>query len=249
MESVDFLLGNVDKQGQLEDDDVRASPSLILMRKDLREILDDGDGQVLRDYFTGGFDLRDLTRDTKTNGDGPILPGDDARDFSDEDSLADDEGDMGNQGGEAMDTLIQETQTTAEDEEDPMSEDLFGPDMSSHPVGQHFGADTLIALLGRDETEEHGLPWSDEPQEGIFDQVSPTAIRAQSDEEMLESPGPEKAEHQEVKVSAVELVKEWFPDYSQTEILRFTEIFGAKPAELNRPQIKAPRGILSITLF
>src|SRR5437773_399943 len=95
MESVDFLLGNVDKEGQLEEDEVYCLLfGGVLTGKDLREILDEGDGQVLRDYFAGGFDLGDLTKGTKTNGgDGPIIPGDDAHDFSDEDSLADDEGD------------------------------------------------------------------------------------------------------------------------------------------------------------
>lgn len=218
------------------------------MIKDLREILDEGDGQVLRDYFTGGFDLRDLTKDTKANEDGPIRPGDDAQDFSDEDSLADDEGEPEKRPLNKPEA--KERQVKRDEEEDPMSVDLFGPDISSVPSGQQFGADTLIALLGRDGNEEHGLVWSDEHHDGMFDDLSPAAHRVRSDEEMEESPVRERFEElQEAKKSALELVKEWFPEYSRNEILRFTEVFGAKPVELNRPQAKVPRGVLSMNLF
>ena len=130
-----------------------------------------------------------------------------------------------------------------EDEEDGMSVDLFGPDMSSQPVGQHFGADTLIALLGgRDTNEEHGLPWPDEHHDGIFDDLSPTGNRARQDDE-VKTPESEMVEQlKEPTRSAAELVKEWFPHFSPDEILNFTEIFGAKTAELNRPLAKVPRG-------
>ena len=202
---------------------------------------------MLRDYFTGGFDVSDLTKGTKTNGDGPILPGDDARDFSDEDSLADDEGDAEERMEEDdIQILMQEGQMKPEeeDDEDRMSVDLFGPDMSSQAAGQHFGADTLIALLGgRDTNEENGLPWSDEPHDGMFDDLSPTGNRAQPEEE-VETPESEMVEeHKEPTRSAAELIKEWFPQFSPNEILKFTEIFGAKPAELNQPLAKVPRGI------
>lgn len=243
MEPVDFLLGNVDKQGQLEDDEV-CIPVFLTHTQDLREIIDEGDNQVLRDYFTGGFDLGDLTRGTKANGDGPILPGDDARDFSDEDSLAEDEGDGGAPEEDDMEALMREGQPVAEDEEDRMSVDLFGPDMSSQPTGQRFGADTLIALLGRDTNEEHGLPWSDEHHDGIFYELSPKDMGDHSDEEMEQADLVESPETlQEPKKSAAELVKEWFPHFSPNEILRFTEVFGSQKAELNRPLAKIPRGI------
>lgn len=201
---------------------------------------------MLRDYFSGGFDVSDLAKGTKTNGDGPILPGDDARDFSDEDSLADDEGDVEERMEEVdIQILIQEGQVKPEEEEeeDRMSVDLFGPDMSSQPAGQHFGADTLIALLGgRDTNEENGLPWSDEQHDGMFDDLSPTGNRVHHDEE-VETPESEMVEETtEPTRSAAELVKEWFPQFSPNEILNFTEIFGAKPAELNRPLAKIPRG-------
>src|SRR5271154_7176178 len=159
-----------------------------LTSQDLREILDEADSQVLRDYFTGGFDIGDLTKGTKTNGDGPILPGDDARDFSDEDSLAEDEGEGENMEEDDVDVIMQEGQVKQDDDEDRMSVDLFGPDMSSQTAGQHFGADTLIALLGgRDTNEEDGLPWSDEQHDGMFDDLSPTGNRAQP-EEQVETP-------------------------------------------------------------
>ena len=215
--------------------------------QDLREILDEGDGQVLRDYFSGGFDIGDLTKGTKTNGDGPILPGDDAHDFSDEDSLAEDEGDAEDEVEDDMDAIMQEGLVKQDDDEDRMSVDLFGPDMSSQPAAQHFGADTLIALLGHDTNDENGLPWSNEEHDGIFDDLSPTTTRVQPDVEM-ESPPEQKLvqEPQEPKPSAAELIKEWFPHFSPNEVLRFTELFGSKPAELNRPLSKVPRGIISI---
>jgi hypothetical protein len=241
MEPVDFLLGNVDKQGQLEDDEV-CIPVVLAHIQDLREIIDEGDNQVLRDYFTGGFDLGDLTRGTKTNGDGPILPGDDARDFSDEDSLAEDEGDGEGHEEDDMEALMREGQLLVEEEEDRMSVDLFG-DMSSQPGGQRFGADTLIALLGRDTNEEYGLPWSDEHHDGIFDELSPKDMGVHSDEEVEQVNLAESPEAlQEPKKSAAELVKEWFPHFSPNEILRFTEVFGSQKAELNRPLAKVPRG-------
>ena len=192
--------------------------------------------------------MSDLAKGTKTNGDGPILPGDDARDFSDEESLADDEGDVEERMEEVdLQVLIQEGQVKSEEEEeeDRMSVDLFGPDISSQPAGQHFGADTLIALLGgRDANEENGLPWSDENHDGMFDDMSPTGNRVQQEEE-VETPEPEMVEEpKEPTRSAAELVKEWFPQFSPKEILDFTEIFGSKPAELNRPLGKVPRGVL-----
>jgi hypothetical protein len=250
MESVDFLLGNVDKQGQLEDDQVLL-PVPLAHVQDLREIIDEGDNQVLRDYFTGGFDLGDLTRGTKANGDGPILPGDDARDFSDEESLAEDEGDRDGHEEDDMEVLMREGQLVVEEEEeeDRMSMDLFGPEMSSQPSGQRFGADTLIALLGQDTGEEHGLPWSDEHHDGIFDDLSPKDMGDHSeDDEMVQADLVESPETlQEPKKSAAELVKEWFPHFSPNEILRFTEVFGSQKAELNRPLTKIPRGIFLFT--
>ena len=187
-----------------------------------------------------------MTKGTKTNGDGPILPGDDARDFSDEDSLAEDEGDPDIQLDDDMDVIMQEGQVNQDDDEDRMSMDLFGPDMSSQPVGQHFGADTLIALLGRDTNDENGLPWPDE-HDGMFDDLSPAATRVQPDEEMKGTPEQETFEEpQEAKRSAADLIKEWFPQFSPNEVLRFTELFGSKPAELNRPLSKVPRGMISI---
>ena len=217
----------------------------MLTRQDLREILDEGDGQVLRDYFSGGFDLGDLAKGTKTNGDGPILPGHDAHDFSDEDSLAEDEGDGHMQVEDDIEVLMQEGQVKHDDDEDRMSVDLFGPDMSSQPAGQHFGADTLIALLGRDTSDENALLWSDEQHDGMFDDLSPAASRLQPDEEMGISPEQKIFEEpHELKRSAAELIKEWFPQFSANEVLRFTELFGSKPAELNRPLSKVPRGIL-----
>jgi hypothetical protein len=249
MESVDFLLGNVDKEGQLEDDEVVILLLRQLTRQDLREMLDEGDGSVLRDYFSGGFDIEDLTKGIKTNGDGPILPGDDARDFSDEDSLAEDEGEGENMEEDDIDVIIQEGQVKQDDDEDRMSVDLFGPDMSQ-TTGQHFGADTLIALLGRDTNDENGLPWSDEQHDGIFDNLSPTATRVQPDEDMGNTPEREIfQEPQEPKRSNAELIKEWFPQFSPHEVLRFTELFGSKPAELNRPLSKVPRGIISNVLI
>jgi hypothetical protein len=143
-----------------------------------------------------------------------------------------------------IDILMQEGRVKHDDDEDRMSVDLFGPDMSSQPIGQHFGADTLIALLGRDTNDENGLPWSDEQHDGMFDDLSPSAARVQPDEEMESSPEREMLEEpQELKRSAVELIKEWFPQFSPNEVLRFTELFGSKRAELNRPLSKVPRGI------
>lgn len=182
------------------------------------------------------------------------MPEDDARDFSDEDSLAEDEGDGEGAEEDDMEALMREGHTLAaeeeEEEEDRMSVDLFGPDMSSHPGGQQFGASSLIALLGGGTNEEHGLPWSDEHQDGIFDDLSPKDMRGHSDEEMeqheeLELPEPV----QEPKISAAELVKEWFPHFSRNEILRFTEVFGSQKAELNRPLAKVPRGTLEFRVF
>jgi hypothetical protein len=50
---------------------------------------------------------------------------------------------------------------------------------------------------------------------------------------------------QEAKRSAAELVKEWFPQFSQNQVLRFTELFGAQRAELSRPPLaKPPRGMI-----
>jgi len=247
MESVDFLLGNVDKQGQLEEDEV---VTLVLVetahKQDLREILEEGDSQVLRDYFAGGFDLRDLTQGTKTSKDGPIVPADDARDYSDEESLADDEGDMGDQAEDDMEELMREGQVKPEEEaeEDGMSVDLFGPDVSAQPPGQHFGADNFIALLGRDTNEENGLPW-DEQAEDMFGDLSPGIPRELQEEEMERTPEPEPLEEKEPKKTAKELVKDWFPQFDPNEIPRFTEIFGTKPVELNRPVTKVPRGSCS----
>ena len=191
---------------------------------------------MLRDYFSGGFDLNELTKGTKGDEDGHIIPADDAQDYSDEESLADDEGDQENRGEDDLETLIQEGQVRPEDEEDRMSVDLFGPDISSHqPAGQSFGADALIALLGHDVI--------DDQNEAMFDDLSPAANREQLDEEMesvSEEGAPEKLEEQ--KISNSKLVKEWFPEFSPNEILRFTEIFKSKPAELNRPVAKVPRG-------
>ena len=215
----------------------------MLTRQDLREILDEGDGQVLRDDFSGDFDLGDLTKGTKANGDGPILPGDDAHDFSDEDSLAEDEGDAHMPMEDDIEVLMQEGQVKHDEDEDRMSVDLFGPDMSSQPTGQHFGADTLIALLGRDTADENGLPWSDGQHDSMFDDLSPTATRGQPDEEMGDSHEHEIfGETQEPKRSTAELIKDWFPQFSPNEVLRFTELFRSKPAELNRPLSKVPRG-------
>lgn len=143
-----------------------------------------------------------------------------------------------------IDILMQEGRAKHDDDEDRMSVDLFGPDMSSQPIGQHFGADTLIALLGRDTNDENGLPWSDEQHDGMFDDLSPSTARVQPDEEMESSPEREILEEpQEPKRSATELIKEWFPQFSPNEVLRFTELFGSKRAELNRPLSKVPRGI------
>lgn len=201
----------------------------------------------MKDYFGGGFDLGDLTKEAKTNGDGPILPGEDAQDFSEEESLADDEGETGNQeAGEDIVADIMQEGKVKEDEEDRMSVDLFGPEMSSQPIGQHFGADNLIALLGRDGgDEQQGFLWSDERHDGIFEELSPQEIRAPTpeeaeveEEEMMElTPEP-----QEPKRPAAELVKEWFPEFSAGEIPRFTEIFGTHWAELSKPVAKTPKG-------
>ena len=221
--------------------------------QDLRELLEEGDGQVLRDYFAGGFDLGDLTKSSKTNGDGPILPGDDARDFSDEESLAEDEGDGENHAAEDedIDELMREGMVKEEEDDDRMSVDLFGPDMSSQPAGQHFGADALISLLQNDSHAETGLRWSDEHQDAIFDELhlSPrTATRPKPQAEAPSSPEEAMIEEQLVpQRSAAELVKEWFPQFSPDEVLRMTEVFGAKPAELNRPLSKVPRGMPSDT--
>jgi hypothetical protein len=137
-----------------------------------------------------------------------------------------------------------------DEEEDRMSVDLFGPDMSSQPSGQQFGAATLIALLGRDTNEEHGLPWSDEHQDGIFDDLSPKDVRDHSDDEMEQPEEVDLPETlQEHKISGAELVKEWFPHFSPNEILRFTEVFGSQKAELNRPLAKVPRGAFQCLLF
>jgi hypothetical protein len=185
-----------------------------------------------------------LTKGAKTNGDGPILPGDDARDFSDEESLAEDEGDVEVHDEDDIEVLMQEGQVKAEEEDDRMSVDLFGPDMSSQPAGQHFGADALIALLGRDMNDENNLPWPDEQHKGMFDDLSPPATRTQVDEDMDITSRIDMSEvAREQKISSIELVKEWFPQYSPREILRFTELFGSKPAELNRPLTKTPRGM------
>jgi hypothetical protein len=201
---------------------------------------------VIRDYFTGGFDLGDLTKGTKTNGDGPILPGDDAQDFSDEDSLAEDEGDADNQFEEDIEALMREGEVKPDDDEDRMSVDLFGPDMSSQPSGQQFGADNLIALLGPDPHEEHSFHWSDEQHDGMFDELSPKDVREQqSDEEMDDVQDMDTQESpKETKISSAELVKEWFPQFSTNQVLRFTELFGAQKAELSRPPLpKLPRGM------
>jgi hypothetical protein len=142
-----------------------------------------------------------------------------------------------------IEALMQEGQLKHDDDEDRMSMDLFGPDMSSQPTGQYFGADNVIALFGRDTNDENGLPWSDDQHDGIFGDLSPSAGRVQPDEEMESSPERETFEEpQEAKRSAAELIKEWFPQFSPNEVLRFTELFGSKPAELNRPLSKVPRG-------
>ena len=199
---------------------------------------------MLKDYFSGGFDLRDLTKDAKTNGgDGPIVPGDDAQDFSDEDSLAEDEGETGDPAvqDEDMGMLMQEG-LVKQDEEDPMSVDLFGPEMSSQPAGQQFGADTLIALLGRDAGDEHGLPWSDDHPDGMFDELSPQEGRLHSPEDLQEPQHIEVTpEPEEPRKPAAELVKEWFPEFNRDEVPRFTEIFGTHKAELTRPVAKVPK--------
>jgi hypothetical protein len=184
-----------------------------------------------------------LNKGTKTNGDGPIVPGDDAQDFSDEDSLAEDEGDVEGEGEEDIDALMQEGQVKPDDEDD-MSMDLFGPEMSSQPTAQHFGADTFIALLGHENDDTHGLQWSDGlgQHDGMFDDLSPKDTGARSEDEMDveedifgDTPEPKK--------SAAELVREWFPQFIQNEIPRFTELFGSKQAELSRPLAKVPRGV------
>lgn len=238
MASVDFLFGNVDKEGQLEGDEVH-SLQIPDSQQDLREILDEGDSRVLQDYFSGGFDLGELNKGPKTNGDGPIVPDDDAQDFSDEESLAEDEGDVGGAGEEDIDVLLAEGQVK-QDVDDEM--DLFGPEMSSQPAGQHFGADTFIALLGPSNDDAHGLQWSDEQHDGMFDDQSPKDTGVRSDDEMDvqedifgETPEPRK--------SAAELVKDWFPQFDPNEIPNFTEIFGSKQAELSRPLAKVPRGM------
>ena len=196
--------------------------------------------------------MGDLAASNKTNGDGPILPGDDAQDFSDEDSLAEDEGDAENQFEEDIEALLREGEVKPDDEEDRMSVDLFGPDMSSQPSGQQFGADNLIALFGRDTHEDNSFPWSDEHHDGMFDELSPKDVRGQSDEEMEDVQEEDSEEIlQEAKRSAAELVKEWFPQFSQNQVLRFTELFGAQRAELSRPPLaKPPRGmILSLSIL
>jgi hypothetical protein len=204
---------------------------------------------VIRDYFTGGFDLGDLAKGSKGIGDGPILPGDDAQDFSDEDSLAEDEGDAVNQFEEDIEALMREGEVKPDDDEDRMSVDLFGPDMSSQPSGQQFGADNLIALLGRDPHEEHSFHWSDEHHDGIFDELSPKDVREQSYEEMDDVQETHRQESpQEAKISSAELVKEWFPQFSTNQVLRFTELFGPQKAELSRPPLpKPPRGMSVIS--
>ena len=248
MASVEFLLGNVDKEGQLQEDEVFDSLYIGLMYQDLREILEEGgDGSVLRDYFAGGFDLDDLTKGTSKQGaDGPIVPGADARDFSDTDSLAEDEGEEGDGEEVDMNELVEEAQVKDEDEEDRMSIDLFGPEMSSQLPGQPFGAETLIALLGgRDGNEEHGLTWSDEQHDGIFDDLSPEVVGQRLDEDISDVASEKPVEDpQEAKRDPVDVVREWFPTFTKEEILQFTDIFGSKPAELNRPVTKPPRGTI-----
>jgi hypothetical protein len=83
----------------------------------------------------------------------------------------------------------------------------------------------------------------------MFDDLSPPAVtRVQQDEEMEErSPEQEILEEpRELKPSAADLIKEWFPHFSPNEVLRFTQLFGSKPAELSRPLSKVPRGIVSV---
>jgi hypothetical protein len=190
--------------------------------------------------------LSDLTKEAKkTNGDGPILPGEDAQDFSDEDSLAEDEGETRDQGaGEDMEEVMHEAKAK-EDEEDRMSMDLFGPEMSSQPPSQHFGADTLIALLGRDGADDqHSLTWADEHQDGIFEDFSPEEARVPSPQEAEEEQEVEMTpEPAAPKKSAAELVKEWFPEFSRGEVPRFTEIFGTRRAQLSTPVAKVPKGM------
>jgi hypothetical protein len=185
-----------------------------------------------------------LKKGTKTNGDGPIVPGDDAHDFSDEDSLAEDEGEAEGDGEDDIDALIREGQVKPDDDDDRMSMDLFGPDMSSQTAGQHFGADTFIALLGPGNDDTQGMQWSDglDQHDAMFDDLSPKDTGARSDDEMDvqedifgDAPEPKK--------SAAELVQEWFPQFNPHEIPRLTEIFGAKQAELSRPLAKVPRSM------
>jgi hypothetical protein len=180
------------------------------------------------------------------------VPGDDAQDFSDEDSLADDEGDVQNlvQDVDDMDELELGGAVKDEDEDeddDRMSVDLFGPDMSSQAGGQHFGADTLIALLGNDAQDDTGLVWSDEHQDGIFEELrmSPRiTTRPKPQGEVPSSPEEDMIDEPLVpQRSAAELIKEWFPQFSPNEVLRMTEVFCSKPAELSRPLSKVPRGI------
>lgn len=170
--------------------------------------------------------------------------------------MAEDEGETTELGGGReergeIEMLMHEGMVKQDEEEDPMSVDLFGPEMSSQPTGQHFGAENVIALLGGGASDDqHGLPWSDEPHDGIFEEFSPRDVRVQSPDELeqqeemeisLESPEPRK--------SSAELVKEWFPNFSPDEIPRFTEIFGTQKAELTRPVFKTPKGTLLSALF
>jgi hypothetical protein len=151
---------------------------------------------------------------------------------------------------EDMDELMHEgvvKDEDVEDDDDRMSVDLFGPDLSSQAGGQHFGADTLIALLGNDAQDDTGLVWSDEHQDGIFEELrlSPrTTTRQKPLGEVPSSPEEDMIEEPLVpQRSAAELIKEWFPQFSPNEVLRMTEVFGSKPAELSRPLSKVPRGI------
>jgi len=163
--------------------------------------------------------------------------------------LAEDEGDRENPAAEDedIDELMRQGIVKEGEDDDRMSVDLFGPDMSSQLTGQHFGADALISLLGNDSPEEAGLPWSDEHQDAIFDEVrlSPrTTARPKPQEQMPSSPLEDMIEEPLVpQRSTAELVKEWFPHFSPDEVLRMTEVFGSKPAELNRPLSKVPRGM------
>jgi hypothetical protein len=183
-----------------------------------------------------------LNKRTKANGDGPIVPGDDAQDFSDEDSLAEDEGDEG-VGDDDIDALMQEGQVKPDDDEEQMSMDLFGPEMSSQPAGQQFGADTFIALLGHGNEDPQGIQWSDEPHDGMFDELSPRDNGMPSEDEM-DVQEDMFGDVPEPKKSSAELVREWFPQFNPDEIPRFTEIFGSKQAELSRPlATRTPRGM------